>query len=45
MPGISHRWLFLNMDVWPGELQERHALVSVSDVTDGDFQQVICHLI
>lgn len=33
------------MDVWPGELQELYALGSVSEITDGDFQKVICQLI
>lgn len=34
-----------NMDVWPGELQGLYNLVSVSEITDGDCQWVICHLI
>lgn len=35
-PGVSHKWLFRNMDVWPGESRELCALVS--EITDGDFQ-------
>lgn len=34
-----------NMDVWPEELQGLYNLVSVSEITDGDCQWVICHLI
>lgn len=37
--------ILLNEAVGSGELHKRCASLSLSQITDGDFQQVICHVI